>query len=117
MKKIVLRKNGGFYCAYGNDCYILNYLFDYKITDNSDFGFSFLGYKFVVSSKKTRIFVSKSTSFRITRRVNCIIKNYSNENYNYIYSSIVNYYNSFKYSKSLKLKRIINRCINNESSV
>ena len=84
---------------------------------NSDFGFSFLGYKFVVSSKKTRIFVTKSTSFRITRRVNYIIKNYSNENYNYIYSSIVNYYNSFKYSKSLKLKRIINRCINNKSSV
>lgn len=47
MKKIALRKNGGFYCAYGNDCYILNYLFDYKITDDR-VGFPTSAYEKVV---------------------------------------------------------------------
>lgn len=32
--KVVLRKNGGFYCVYGDDTYILNYLFNYKIKDD-----------------------------------------------------------------------------------
>lgn len=81
---------------------------------NSNVGFSFLGYKFVVPSKQTVILIDKNTRFRITRRVNNIIKNYSNKDYCYVYSSIMTYYNSFKYSKSLEFKRVINRCIDNK---
>lgn len=32
--KIVFRKNGGFYCVYSEDAYILNFLFNYKIRDD-----------------------------------------------------------------------------------
>jgi hypothetical protein len=31
---LVLIKSGNFYCTYGNDSYILNYLFNYKIIKN-----------------------------------------------------------------------------------
>lgn len=34
MSSVILRKNGGFYSAYDDDTYILNYLFKYKIKDN-----------------------------------------------------------------------------------
>ena len=78
-----------------------------KIYDISD-GFNFLGYKFKVINNKTIVKISKSTIFRIRKRIKYIIKNYDNKNCCYIYSQITNYYNSFKYSKSLGLKRIIN---------
>ena len=78
-----------------------------KIYDISD-GFNFLGYKFKVVNNKTIVKISKSTIFRIRKRIKYIIKNYDNKNYGYIYSQITNYYNSFKYSKSLGLKRVIN---------
>ena len=75
----------------------------------SDYGFNFLGYKFKVINNKTIVKISKSTIFRIRKRIKYIIKNYDNKNYDYIYSQITNYYNSFKYSKSLVLKRTINK--------
>lgn len=31
MNELILRKNGGFYSVYGDDCYILFYLLGYKI--------------------------------------------------------------------------------------
>lgn len=31
---VVIRKNGGFYCVYGNDAFIFYYLFGYKIVDD-----------------------------------------------------------------------------------
>ncbi len=74
----------------------------------SDSGFNFLGYKFKVINNKTIVKISKCTIFRIRKRIKYIIKNYDNKNCCYIYSQITNYYNSFKYSKSLGLKRIIN---------
>ena len=89
---------------------------EYKLTVNtkktkiyeSDFGFNFLGYKFKVINNKTIVKISKCTIFRIRKRIKYIIKNYDNKNCCYIYSQITSYYNSFKYSKSLGLKRIIN---------
>ena len=78
-----------------------------KIYDISD-GFDFLGYRFSVINNKTIVKISKCTIFRIRKRIKYIIKNYDNKNCCYIYSQITNYYNSFKYSKSLGLKRIIN---------
>ena len=75
----------------------------------SDYGFNFLGYKFKVINNKTIVKISKSTIFRIRKRIKYIIKNYDNKNCCYIYSQITNYYNSFKYSKSLVLKRTINK--------
>lgn len=74
----------------------------------SNSGFNFLGYKFKVINNKTIVKISKCTIFRIRKRIKYIIKNYDNKNCCYIYSQITNYYNSFKYSKSLGLKRIIN---------
>ena len=71
-------------------------------------GFEFLGYRFKVENDKTIISVNNKTYSRIKKRVKYNIKNYSNNNLLYNYSSISNYYNSFKYSKSLKLKRYIN---------
>lgn len=47
--KVDLRKNGGFYCVYGSDCYILNYLFDYKIKDDR-VGFPVSAYEKVVKT-------------------------------------------------------------------
>ena len=79
-----------------------------KIYDISD-GFNFLGYKFKVINNKTIVKISKCTIFRIRKRIKYIIKNYDNKNCCYIYSQITNYYNSFKYSKSLVLKRTINK--------
>ena len=67
-----------------------------------------MGYKFKVINNKTIVKISKSTIFRIRKRIKYIIKNYDNKNYGYIYSQITNYYNSFKYSKSLGLKSVIN---------
>lgn len=34
MDKILIRKSGGFYSVYDDDCYILNYFFGYKIKDD-----------------------------------------------------------------------------------
>ena len=34
MSSIVFRKNGGFYSVYGDDTYILYYLFNYRIIDD-----------------------------------------------------------------------------------
>lgn len=34
MGSVVVRKNGGFYSIYGNDCYVLYYLFNYRIIDD-----------------------------------------------------------------------------------
>ena len=49
MDKVVLRKNGGFYSVYGNDCYILNYLFGYKIIDDR-VGFPISAYEKVLKA-------------------------------------------------------------------
>ena len=77
-----------------------------KIYDISD-GFDFLGYRFSVINNKTIVKISKCTIFRIRKRIRKIIKGY-NGNFSYFYNAYTNYYNSFKYSKSLGLKRIIN---------
>lgn len=102
--------------------YVLNVIEDklkseYKLNINkkktkiysSKEGFEFLGYRFKVKNNKTIISVNNKTYSRIKKKVKCNMKNYSNNNLLYNYSSINNYYNSFKYSKSLKLKRYINR--------
>ena len=78
-----------------------------KIYDISD-GFDFLGYRFSVINNKTIVKISKCTIFRIRKRIRKIIKGY-NGNFSYFYNAYTNYYNSFKYSKCLKLKRTINK--------
>ena len=90
---------------------------EYKLTVNtkktkiyeSDFGFNFLGYKFKVINSKTMITISKNAYVRVVKNLNVKMKNYSNRNFCYYYNSFSNYYNSFKYSKSLVLKRVINK--------
>ena len=73
MKKISLRKNGGFYCAYGNDCYILNYLFDYKITDDR-VGFPTSAYEKVVKIlEQNNINYESSTEIQIAKRKTIVI--------------------------------------------
>jgi len=74
-------------------------------------GFEFLGYGFKVEDNKTIISVNNKTYSRIKKRVKYNINNYSNNNLLYNYSSFNNYYNSFKYNKSLKLKRYINKFV------
>lgn len=49
---VVIRKNGGFYSVYGNDCYILNYLFNYKIIDDK-VGFPINSYNKVINMLDT----------------------------------------------------------------
>lgn len=71
----------------------------------------FLGYTYKVINKKTIIKIDNNTYKRIKKKILLINKNYSNNNLIYNYSSINNYYNSFKYEKSLKIKRYINRNI------
>lgn len=46
---VVLRKNGGFYSVYGNDCYIFYYLFGYKIVDDR-VGFPVSAYNKVINT-------------------------------------------------------------------
>ena len=45
---VVFRKNGGFYSVYGDDCYILYYLFKYRIIDDR-VGFPISAYNKVVN--------------------------------------------------------------------
>lgn len=59
--KVDLRKNGGFYCVYGQDCYILNYLFDYKIRDDR-VGFPISAYEKVVKTLKDNKISYESTN-------------------------------------------------------
>lgn len=77
----------------------------YNIKD----GFEFLGYKFKVVNNKTIVLINNKTYCRIKKVIKYNISKYSNYNLLKFYSSINNYYNGFKYSKSLKLKRYINR--------
>ena len=79
----------------------------YNIKD----GFEFLGYKFKVINNKTIISINNKTYSRIKKILKYNMNNYNNNNLLYNYSSINNYYNSFKYSKSLKIKRYINNII------
>ncbi len=48
MSSVVLRKNGGFYSAYGDDAFILYYLFSYKIIDDK-VGFPIVSYNKIVN--------------------------------------------------------------------
>lgn len=77
----------------------------YSIKD----GFDFLGYKFKVIDNKTICEVSPKTIKNISMRIRHSVKLCNNYNIEYFYSSINNYYNGFKYDKSLKIKRYINR--------
>ena len=62
-----------------------------------------------VINNKTMITISKNAYVRVVKNLNVNMKNYSNSNFCYYYNSFSNYYNSFKYSKSLVLKRVINK--------
>ena len=67
-------------------------------------GFNFLGYKFRVINNKTVIKVSSKSLSSIKRNVNRM----DSSNFKYLYSSINNYYSSFKYDNNLYIKRFIN---------
>lgn len=49
MGSVVVRKNGGFYSIYGNDCYVLYYLFNYRIIDDK-VGFPLNSYNKVINA-------------------------------------------------------------------
>lgn len=49
MNELILRKNGGFYSVYGDDCYILFYLLGYKIVGDK-VGFPISAYNKVVNT-------------------------------------------------------------------
>lgn len=49
MNELILRKNGGFYSVYGDDCYILFYLLGYKIVGDR-VGFPISAYNKVVNT-------------------------------------------------------------------
>ena len=48
MKEVVLRKSGGFYHVNSDDCYILYYLFNYKIVSDR-VGFPISAYNKVIN--------------------------------------------------------------------
>ena len=86
----------------------------YSIED----GFDYLGYKFKVIEGKTIIRESPKAINNVLKRVKCNIKKYNNNNLKFYYNSVNNYYYGFKYSKSLRVKRMINRimCIYEEKT-
>lgn len=75
---VVFRKNGGFYSVYGDDCYILYYLFKYRIIDDR-VGFPISAYNKVV---------------------NALNENLINHEYN---DDVVNYKKKNNYDKFVKL--------------
>ena len=48
MSEIIIRRSGGFYSVYGEDCYILHYLFNYKISGDR-VGFPLSAYNKVIN--------------------------------------------------------------------
>lgn len=69
---VVIRKNGGFYSVYGKDCYILYYLFNYKIIDDR-VGFPISSYNKVINSLN-----DNHISYSVT--INNIEVNYKKKN-------------------------------------
>ena len=53
MNELILRKNGGFYSVYGDDCYILFYLLGYKIVGDK-VGFPISAYNKVIELGKNK---------------------------------------------------------------
>lgn len=64
---VVLVKNGGFYSCYGDDCYIMHYLFGYSISKDK-VGFPLKSYDKVVNKlKELKInFIDKSGGISIS---------------------------------------------------
>ncbi len=109
---VVLVKNGGFYSCYGNDCYIMHYLFGYSISKDK-VGFPLKSYDKVVNKfKELKInFIDKSggisisydnlnryeefvckgmKKFKLNKRIDCIIEKLVSLDENKI-ENIINY--------------------------
>ena len=67
-------------------------------------GFEFLGYRFKVENNKTIISVNNKTYNSIKKRIRYVNKN---NNYLFLFSSLNNYYNSFKYCNNSKIRRYL----------
>ena len=77
---------------------------------NSYNGFDFLGYKFRIVNNKTVVRISKSSLNNIEKKIKTI--KYNNDNFKYIFSSLNNYYYSFKYSNNIYIRRYIRELTN-----
>lgn len=82
----------------------------YSIED----GFDYLEYKFKVINGKTIVRESPKTISNVVKRVKYNVRKYNN-NLKFYYNSINNYHYSFKYSNSLRVKRMINRIIDEKT--
>lgn len=78
-KYVVLIKVGNFYETYGEDCFLMNNLFDYKIKNIGDVqrtGFPLIAYNKVVSK-----FKSFKINYLVIEGVQVIKKKFNNNNY------------------------------------
>lgn len=87
-------KKGGFYTVYNNDCYIINYLFNYKIVNNKT--------GFPISS------INKVLNTLNRKKINYIIDNkevkFNTNNYEQYLTTGVNNYNLINKKKTLEEK-------------
>lgn len=89
---VKLIKKGGFYNVYNDDCYILYYLFDYKITNNK------LGFPISIITKVITILENNHINYYITE----------SEKQQYTNNSYSKYLNlgKVKYAKEMMKKTI-----------
>lgn len=109
MNKIIFRKHGGFYHVFDDDCYILYYLFDYKIS-NRKVGFPLASINKVIS-KLDELHISYEIideSFKDYKNLNKYTKYYKlgldkyNKDLKYI-----NLYNKIETLNEEKLDKIL----------
>ena len=74
MNELILRKNGGFYSVYGDDCYILSYLLGYKIVSDK------VGFPISAYNKVINILEENNINYKSDKNVyNCRKKNRYNK--------------------------------------
>ena len=74
MNELILRKNGGFYSVYGDDCYILFYLLGYKIVGDK------VGFPISAYNKVINILEENNINYRSDKNAyNCRKKNRYNK--------------------------------------
>ena len=69
MSSIKFRKNGGFYSVYGDDTYILYYLFNYKIIDDR-VGFPISAYNKVINTLEEKHISYDEINFKKRNKYN-----------------------------------------------
>ena len=89
---------------YDDDCYIINYFFGYKIKEDR------VGFPINSINKVVNVLEDNHISYEIKNKKSIDFNNKKN-NYLFLYSSLNNYYNSFKYCNNSKIRRYLNSFI------